>query len=678
MLAYPVSLKHLVGTIGLSLFFVISFAQNVEWAAKVEGVSSEFVWKAAPGSYTAQTVLGEPSCFVYGKGVGIAWAPSKQKSDVPEYLHVSFANAIQVRQIIVNELQNSGSLTHITLFDTEGVAHVGYDDPQPKPSPDGLFIYMIPLTPYKVVGLKVEFNTNLVNGFINIDAIGVSSSDTPYKHKLNEVPASLFESDAERLSDNVNTTASELLPVISPDGSTLYFTRQNHPGNLGSDKSKQDIWVSARDSVGGFMTAVNLGEPINNANNNSLCSVTPDGQTALLLNVYHPDGSSSVGMSMTKKGTNGWQFPEEVTIQDFYNRNQYGEYHLNADNKTIVMAIQRDDAIGNKDVYVSFLDDDGKWTVPMNLGAEVNTAEGETSPFLAPDRRTLYFASSGWPGYGGRDLFMSTRLDESWTKWSKPINLGSKINTAGFDAYFVVPASGEYAYFTSNKGDEYKEDIHRIKLPSALRPKPVVLVKGRVLNAKTNEPLGADIIYESYLTGSVMGSAKSDANDGKYQIVLPSGSSYGFLASSKDYASLNENIDLTNLKDYNEITRDLYLFPLEKGQVIRLNNVFFDTDKYNFRKETSFELNRLVSMLKEYANLKIEVSGHTDSTGDDAHNQQLSTNRAKAVYNNLIENNIPSDRISFKGYGESKPVATNSTEAGKQQNRRVEFLILEN
>ncbi|HRX01443.1 MAG TPA: hypothetical protein P5280_18265, partial [Cyclobacteriaceae bacterium] len=184
-------MKHLVGTIGLSLFFVISFAQNVEWAAKVEGVSSEFVWKSAPGSYTAQTVLGEPSCFVYGKGVGIAWAPSKQKSDVPEYLHVSFANAIQVRQIIVNELQNSGSLTHITLFDTEGVAHVGYDDPQPKPSPDGLFIYMIPLTPYKVVGLKVEFNTNLVNGFINIDAIGVSSSDTPYKHKLNEVPASL-------------------------------------------------------------------------------------------------------------------------------------------------------------------------------------------------------------------------------------------------------------------------------------------------------------------------------------------------------------------------------------------------------------------------------------------------------------------------------------------------------
>lgn len=654
------------------------FAQKVEWASEVLGVSSEFKYDASPNAYKAANVLGEPTSLNYGKPTGCVWSTLTQSNTIPEYIKVKFKKAVNVRQIIINELQNSGSLTRIWLYDEQGKEYEVFSNTTLKPSENGLFIHFIPLTSYKTIALKAQFTTSLVNAYIAVDAIGVSDSEIPYQIKINEIAGDLFKESSERLSDNINSTASELLPVISPDGNTLFFTRQNHSENIGIT-SNQDVWYSAKDQTTNmFSKAQNIGTPINNSDNNAMLSISADGQTALMLNVYKPDGTTINGISIARKGNNGWELPEEVKVENYYNRSPYGEYHLNADNKTIVMAIQRDDAIGSKDVYVCFAKEDGTWTEPKNLGSSINTVEGETSPFLAADRKTLYFSSSGWLGYGGRDMFMSTRLDETWTKWSKPLNLGSKVNTPGFDAFFAIPASGEYAYYTTNKNDQYKEDIYRIKLPEALKPSPVVLVKGKVYNAKTKEVLGAEIIYESYTAKKILGTAKSDSKTGDYQIVLPAGSSYGFLANSKGYASLNENIDLLKLSKYTEITRDLFLYPLEKGQTIRLNNVYFDTDKYNFKADTYFELDRLVAMLKEYVNLKIEVSGHTDSQGDDEHNQLLSTNRAKAVYDYLIKKGISPERISYKGYGKSKPVATNDTDKGRQQNRRVEFMILEN
>lgn len=650
--------------------------QKIEWATGIVAVSSKNI-PALPGAYAPVEALGPPSAATYGSPLATGWSPATQKTTT-EFIHVSFKMPTNVKQIVINEIQNSGSITTIWLYDAAGAEYEVYQNAEPKPVPDGLFIHVIPQTAYKAVSLKVEFNTRLVPGFIIIDAIGISPDDKPFERRVNEFPADLFTEDAVRLGDEVNSATAELLPVISPDGGTLFFTRQNHPGNIGNI-ANQDVWQSDIDkNTFTLSLAVNVGAPVNNTHHNSLCSITPDGQTALVLNVYKPDGSIGKGISITTKGSQGWSVPREVLIDSFYNKSNYGEYSLNADNRTMVMTLQRDDAVSGKDVYVSFLKDDSTWTVPKNLGRGINTADGESSPYLAPDRKTLYFSSSGWPGYGGRDMFVSTRLDDTWTNWSTPINLGPKINNPGFNAYFVVPASGEYAFFTSNLGTGTAEDLFRIKLPKELRPKPVVLVKGKVYNAKTKQPVGAAILYESYTTKTSIGTAKSDENLGDYQIVLPAGSRYGFLATAKGFASLSENIDLQKLSTYTEITQDLFLYPLEKGQVIRLNNVFFDTDKYVFRSETSLELNRLVKMLEEYPALKIEVSGHTDSSGDVAHNQQLSTNRAKAVYDYLLKNKIESDRISFKGYGKSKPVAANTTEAGRQQNRRVEFLILEN
>lgn len=660
------------------LFSQVAFSQSVEWASSVISVSSEFVNQSAPGAFKAEQALGEPSIFIYGNSTMTAWTPFMASSANPEHITVGFTNAINVRQLIVSESKTSGSISSIWLYDAEGNEYKVYSSTTLTPTKEGLFTHLVPLTPYQVTSLKIEFTTAWVRDFINVDAIGISTTDQLFVRKINEVSATLFTEAAERLPDEINSPASELMPVISPDGNTLYFTRQGHAGNTGNSQM-QDIWFSTRDkATGKFSQALNIGAPLNTKENNTLCSISPDGQTAMLLNVYKADGSMAMGISKTQRGYSTWSFPQEIKMDKFYNRSMYGEYHLNADNKTLVMAIQRDDAIGSKDMYVSFVKEDGTWTEPLHLGNDINTAEGETSPFLAPDRKTIYFASSGLPGYGGRDLFMTTRLDDSWTKWSKPINLGSKINTSGFNAFFEVPASGEYAYFTSNNGADFKEDIYRIKLPLELRPSPVVLVRGVVYNAKTKKPLNATILYESYDTRKVLGSATSGSGTGDYQIVLPAGSSYGFLAEAKGYASLNENIDLKKLTAYQEIKRDLYLYPLEKGQVIRLNNVFFDVDKYSFRSETYLELDRIVKLLQENTTLKIQVAGHTDNQGDVAHNQVLSNNRAKAVYEYLVSKNVPIDRLSYKGYGVSKPVQPNTTVAGRQQNRRVELIVLEN
>jgi outer membrane protein OmpA-like peptidoglycan-associated protein len=270
---------------------------------------------------------------------------------------------------------------------------------------------------------------------------------------------------------------------------------------------------------------------------------------------------------------------------------------------------------------------------------------------------------------------MSRRIDTGWIHWSSPINLGPSVNTADQDWELFIPASGDYAYLASRQGAAGGLDIFRIKLPDALRPQPVVLVSGQVLDQKTKRPVAATIIYEILSSGDAAGVAASDPTNGNYGVVLPSGSSYGFYAEADGYIPVSDNLDLNDLKEYREVQRNLYLVPIEKGQTIRLNNLFFDTGESTLRPESLPELNRVVQLLKKYPTMTIEVRGHTDDVGSAESNKKLSLDRATAVRSYLQEKGIAAARMTAKGFGSTKPVVANTSDEARQQNRRVEFTI---
>ena len=272
-------------------------------------------------------------------------------------------------------------------------------------------------------------------------------------------------------------------------------------------------------------------------------------------------------------------------------------------------------------------------------------------------------------------MFVSRRLDSTWTNSSEPVNLGPQLNTSGWDAYYTIPASGEYAYFVSTTNSYGQEDIFRVKLPESLKPKPVVLISGRVLDANNN-PVDAKIIYETLPNGKEAGIARSDPKTGEYKIALPAGAKYGFLAEAQGFIAINENLDLQNIKYYREITRDLHLVPIEQGQTIRINNIFFEFGKYELLEDSYAELNRIVGFLKDNPNISIQINGHTDNVGIPKSNLILSKKRAEAVEDYLISKGINNTRLNVKGYGQTKPIEKNNTEEGRSRTRRVEFVIL--
>lgn len=500
--------------------------------------------------------------------------------------------------------------------------------------------------------------------------VSLSTSQKKKSVKINLIKGIKFDDPPENLGKNINSRYEDLNPIVSPDGKSLFFVRHGHPNNIGdtpydSIRNNDDIWVSHLDLGGNWQPAYNIGKPLNSPENDFVCSVSPDGNT-LLFNKRN----------FRQKTESGWSEPEYLRIKNFKNKSKYVDFFLANDRKTLLIATEMDDSFGELDLYVCFLQDDGSWSEPLNLGHEINTENHEANPFLAADGKTLYFASLGHPGFGSFDIFMAKRLEQSWQNWSIPQNIGPPINSEEWEGSFTIPASGDYAYFTSNKNSYGESDIFRVKLPLQIKPEPVVLVYGKVYNTKSNETITADITYEKLPEGTEVGYARSSPLTGEYKIVLPSGQMYALRAESKGFVGINENLDLQNLKEYTEINIDLNLAPIDYGQRVRLNNIFFDFNKHELRKESYPELDRIFDFLKVNPSIEIEIAGHTDEIGSAEYNLRLSKKRAEAVAVYLIKRGIEESRILAKGYGENKTIASNDTEDGRQLNRRVEFIIL--
>ncbi|HCW09146.1 MAG TPA: OmpA family protein [Cytophagales bacterium] len=509
---------------------------------------------------------------------------------------------------------------------------------------------------------------NYIDMVLEVDYFKVNQKNSEIKLVQN-LPSGIIK---ENLGPNINTPADEVSPIISADGQTLYFGREDYEQNTKGVDDLEDIWYSKFDGTS-WQLAINPGSPVNDVNANNPASISPDNNT-LVFAMYNK-------FTFRKRTESGWSEMIDMGIS-YTNESKYQEAQLSADGKVMIFAVKTPNNIfyrtdiDEKDIYVSLQDKNGNWSAPINLGPTLNTAGNEMSPFLSADGRTLYFGSEGRPGYGDADIFMSKRIGDGWTKWSEPLNLGPDINTSGFDAYYTVPASGAYAYVVSERNSYGKADIFRIKLPQVVKPEAVVLLSGRALNAKTKEPIAAEIILDNLQTGIEVAEANSDPSNGNYKIILLPGANYGIHAAAKGYLSVNENIELASIHEYTEMNKDLLLMPIEVGLTLALNNVFFEQGRPILRKESFPELDRLVQIMKANPHMQIELGGHTDNVGSSSALMKLSQDRVDAVKKYLIDQGINQKRISGKGYGATMPREKNDTEEHKKMNRRVEFKIL--
>ncbi|MDF2431969.1 MAG: hypothetical protein JWP44_1600 [Mucilaginibacter sp.] len=463
----------------------------------------------------------------------------------------------------------------------------------------------------------------------------------------------------------INTANDEYLPVATADESTLIFTRKIN--------NNEDFYKSVKVN-GKWQTATYLSDRINTPQyNEGAQSISQDGKYLFFTGCNRPDGLGRCDIYISQKKGEDWAKPFDLP-PPVNTSGWESQPSISADGRTLYFVSNRKGGYGGYDIWRSALSEKG-WGEPENLGPNINTSFDEQSPFIHPDDSTLYFCSNGWPGLGGKDLFVS-RMDKDG-KWQKPENLGYPINSSGDENGLSLTANGTYAFFSSNHLDGLGGyDIYTFELPPNLRPHIVTYVKGKVSDAQTMQPLEVAVeiidlqknvpVYQDY----------SDATQGNFLATLTSGKNYGLNISKSGYLFHSENFSLIGHESKNPFNITVLLQPIEVGNKVILNNIFFDINKFDLRPESLSELQKLVEFLNENPTVHIEISGHTDNVGNNEANQLLSENRAKAVYQYLITNKIDAAKLVYKGYGETQPIAPNTSEESRKLNRRTEFKII--
>lgn len=518
-----------------------------------------------------------------------------------------------------------------------------------------------------------------------------------------------FAQKVETLGGAVNTEYSEIHPLIAPDGQTLYFVRVSHPSNNFGKEGSNDVWFSDLMSDKRWAVARKMPNTINKDRYNDLFSITPDGNTALIRGVYtNGRKTDEVGISISKKKGTAWQQPNKLDIPklDAMCKGQFLTAFLSNSGKVLILAFSEKKNSKEDDLYISLLDKAGKWSKPESLGNDINSTNSETTPFLAADNNTLYFASDRKNGEGGFDIWVSKRKGKSWTGWNKPINLGKEINSDKDEMYFSIEASGEFGYMSSKNKAVGKSDLFKIRLKEevkkasddaaltasknsdtkkdtdkkeeipVLAPTPTILLSGVVKDQKTGKPAEARIIYEDLDSGEELGVADSNPITGEYKISLPYGNRYAIRAEAKDFIPVSKNIDLTIQGAFKEIKDlDLAIAPIQTGVTVQLYNIFFKFGQATLEPESYFELDRMISVMGQNPTMVIEIQGHTDNVGSAEANLRLSQQRADAVRDYFVIKKIALDRVKSVGFGEAKPIASNATTEGQAKNRRVEFEI---
>jgi outer membrane protein OmpA-like peptidoglycan-associated protein len=449
----------------------------------------------------------------------------------------------------------------------------------------------------------------------------------------------------------------------------IIFTRQeNH---------NEDFYKSVKRN-GEWLVAEFLSKEINTSNfNEGAQNISPDGNYLFFTGCNRPDGLGRCDIYISKREGNDWSKPFNIG-GPVNTAGWESQPSISADGRTLYFVSTRQGGYGGYDIWSSELNTDGTWSSPVNLGPEINTSYDEQSPFIHPDNESLYFSSNGWPGMGNKDLFLSRKAysGEKQTGWQKPENLGFPINTFAEESGLSISSNGKLAFFSSNQKEGFgKLDIYSFELPEKLKPKAVTYVKGNVFDNLSKEVLDAHIQITNLANGKTIYDEIADPETGVFLATLPAGKSYGLTVSKEGYLFYSQNFTLLGNLENQPFSMDISLQKINIGGMVILNNIFFETNKYDLLPESMIELQQLILFLRENPTVSIEIGGHTDNIGEDQSNLFLSRDRSKTVYEYLIKNKIPLKNLSFKGYGEGQPISDNNTEQGRKNNRRTEFKI---
>ncbi len=515
----------------------------------------------------------------------------------------------------------------------------------------------------------------------------------------------------QNLGEPINSEYPEYGVVISADESIMYFTSRR-PGSHGShaayrkgheENYHEDVYMSRRNVYGSWSKPKNLGHPINSSQHDATVGLSPDGQVMLVYKSDHHLG----GIYHCDLDGDEWGYPLPIKVIDTDAHESSACYSPDQQTLFYVTDLEKGSQ-GRKDIfYTTWNKEDKKWDEPKNIGPAINTEYDEEAVFMHSDGRTLYFSSKGHNSMGGFDVFKTVMQQDS--SWSPVQNLGYPVNGPEDDVFLVMAANGRHGYYATHHKDSYGEkDIYKIiflgeekelvsithdpLLAGSIHPMTMAIpdpnmpietaqttiLKGVVRELGSAGPVAARIEIIDNKTHQVVGSYRSNSKTGKYLVSLPSGRNYGVTVYADSTLFHSENIDIPISAAYNEVYRDISLSRIKVGSSIVLKNVFFDSRKSDLRVESIPELKRLVLIMKNHANLIVEISGHTDNIGSGTYNSKLSQNRAKCVVDFLINNGISSERLISRGYGFSKPMATNDTVEGRQLNRRTEFKIIGN
>lgn len=473
------------------------------------------------------------------------------------------------------------------------------------------------------------------------------------------------------LSDTINQFALQYFPVLTADQKQLIYTIR-----LGSGPDDdEDLKISIKNDSDEWGPPLSLSATINSSLNEGTCTISADGRTLIFTSCQGREGYGSCDLFLSKKIGVKWSVPKNMgaTINSSAWDSQPS---LSADGRILYFVSTRKGGIGKQDIWVSYLSVDEKWSKPKNLGNKINTKENDISPFMHPNGQTLYYSSKGHVGMGGFDIYYSERIEGEFVQ---PTNFGYPVNNGEDQVSIFITADGKRAYYSNacGSGAQTCSKLFSFDIPESKRVNfKSNYISGRVLDSLTQQPVKAKIDLYDIENRQLILSVNSDAVTGEYLMVLTEGANYALYVYADGYLFKNERFEYEQKIDMQPIYKDINLLTAKKGAKLELKNIFFEHDSFELNDRSLLELRIITKFLLNNPEVRIRIEGHTDDTGNYEYNLLLSKRRAQSVYSYLIENNIPQFGLEYIGFGAKFPRYNGSNALEKKKNRRIEFKIL--